>query len=375
LVFTSLQAAHVTRFLGFLPVSSLLAVAAPLAAQSLLDRPPNVSGDWVAPVGTVQFNFLHRFVASSAPARKVTNFPTFVIGAGLPRHTQVGFLYSTNSTLTPNYPNEWEFYGRWLPLSQDRGAPLDLGGQVGYNLAVKGLDGEISIARWLGPVRLIGVTRVLDDPQGGNADVALGGGLVLRLHRYIALAGDLVTLTHRDSVTGEKPAWSAGVHVAIPGTPHTLSIQATNTSTATLEGASRGTSQRRYGFEFTIPFTLARYFGRRQPAPPPPPSPSAAPPAPGDTSAAARTGPTVNAGMKSLAFQPGTIEIAAGTTVAWTNNDAVQHTVTAVDRSFDSGNMAPGATWRYTFTKPGTYQFFCVVHPFMKGVVIVKEGK
>ena len=278
-----------SRILGFLLLLAPLTATAPLAAQSLLDRPPNVSGDWVAPTGTVQFNFLHRFVASSAPARKVTNFPTFVIGAGLPRHTQVGFLYATNSTLTPNYPNEWEFYGRWLPLSQDRGAPLDLGGQVGYNLAVKGLDGEISIGRALGPVRLIGVTRVLDDPQGGSADVALGGGLVLRLHRYIALAGDVVTLTHRDSVTGEKPAWSAGVHVAIPGTPHTLSIQATNTSTATLEGASRGTSQRRYGFEFTIPFTLARYFGRRQPAPPPPAAP-AAPPAPGDTSAAARTG-------------------------------------------------------------------------------------
>jgi plastocyanin len=61
--------------------------------------------------------------------------------------------------------------------------------------------------------------------------------------------------------------------------------------------------------------------------------------------------------------------------VAWTNNDQVQHTVTAVDRSFDSGSLAPGTTWRYTFTKPGTYQFFCVVHPFMKGVVIVKEGK
>jgi len=364
----------VSRFLGFFLLLAPLTTAARLAAQSLLDRPPNVSGDWIAPTGTVQFNFLHRFVASSAPARKVTNFPTFVIGAGLPKHTQVGFLYSTNSTLTPNYPNEWEFYGRWLPLSQDRGAPLDLGGQVGYNLAVKGLDGEISIARAMGPVRLIGVTRILDDPQGGNADVALGGGLVLRLQRYIALAGDLVTLTHRNSVTGEKPAWSAGVHVAIPGTPHTLSIQATNTTTATLEGASRGTSQRRYGFEFTIPFTLARYFGRRQPAPPPPAAP-AAPPAPGDTSAAPPTGATVKASMKNIAFQPGRIEIPTGTTVAWTNNDAVQHTVTAVDRSFDSGNMAPGATWPHTFTKPGAYQFFCVVHPFMKGTVIVEEAK
>jgi plastocyanin len=361
----------VTRSLSFLLLSAPLTAAVPLAAQSLLDRPPNVSGEWVAPTGTVQFNFLHRFVASSPPERKVTNFPTFVIGAGLPKHTQVGFLYSTNSTIVPNYPNEWEFYGRWLPLSQDAGARFDLGGQVGYNLAVKGLVGEISIGRALGPVRLIGVTRLLDDPsQSGHVDVALGGGLVLRLHRYIALAGDLVTLTQRDSALGEKPAWSAGVHVAIPGTPHTLSIQATNTSTATLEGASRGTSQRRYGFEFTIPFTLARYFGRRQAAPPP----AAAAPAPGDTSAA-RTGPAVKAGMKSLMFQPSRIEITTGTTVEWTNNDAVEHTVTATDRSFDSGNIAPGATWRYTFTKPGTYSFFCIVHPFMKGVVIVKEGK
>jgi plastocyanin len=365
----------VTRFLGLLLLPALLPAARLVAAQSLLERPPNVSGDWVAPHGTVQFNFLHRFVRSAAPLRKITNFPTFVIGVGLPMHTQVGFLYSTNSTLTPGYPNEWEFYGRWLPLSQDAGAPVDLGGQLGYNLAAKGFAGEISIARVLGPVRLLGVTRVLDDPSsGGNPDVALGGGLVLRLQRYIALAGDLVTLTHRDSALGEKPAWSAGVHVALPGTPHTLSIQATNTNTATLEGASRGTTQRRYGFEFTIPFTLARYFGRRQP--PPPPAPAAAPrAAPGDTSAAARTGPTVRASMKSIAFQPSRIEITAGTTVAWTNNDAVQHTVTATDRSFDSGNLAPGATWQYTFTKPGTYPFFCVVHPFMKGVVVVTEGK
>ena len=79
--------------------------------------------------------------------------------------------------------------------------------------------------------------------------------------------------------------------------------------------------------------------------------------------------------MKSIAFQPSRIEIPLGTTVAWTNDDAVQHTVTAVDRSFDSGNMAPGATWPHAFTKPGTYQFFCVVHPFMKGTVIVEEAK
>jgi plastocyanin len=361
----------VSRFLSFLLLSAPLTAVPPLAAQSLLDRPPNVSGDWVAPSGTLQFNFLHRFVRSNAPERKVTAFPTFVIGLGLPKRTQVGFLYSTNSTLSSRYPNEWEFYGRWLPLSQNGGAPVDVGGQVGYNLAAEGLDGEISIARALGRVRLVGVTRVLDDPQGGNADVALGGGGVLRLHRYIALAGDLVTLTHRDSLLGEKPAWSAGVHVAIPGTPHTFSIQATNTNTATLQGSSRGTSQRRYGFEFTIPFTLARYFGRGQPAR----TPVAEPPAPRDTSVAAQTGPTVKAGIKSFTFQPGRLEITAGTTVVWTNNDPLQHTVTAIDGSFDSGLVASGATWGHTFTNPGTYPYSCRPHPFMKGVVIVKEAQ
>jgi plastocyanin len=362
---------NVIRFFGLGLLAALLPPAGRLAAQSLLDRPPNVSGEWIAPRGTVQFNFLHRFVRSDAPERKITSFPTFVIGAGLPMHTQVGFLYATNSTLSPRYPNEWEFYGRWLPLSQEGGFPVDLGGQVGYNLAAKGLDGEVSVARALGPVRVIGVTRLLDDPsQSGHVDVALGGGLVLRLQRYIALAGDLVTLTHRDSVLGEKPAWSAGVHLAIPGTPHTLSIQATNTNTATLQGSSRGSSQRRYGFEFTIPFTLARYFGRRQP-PPPPQAPAASP---GDT-AAAGTAMSVKASMKSLAFQPSRIVIGVGTTVAWTNDDAVDHTVTAIDRSFDSGSMTPGATWRYRFTRTGSYQFFCVLHPFMKGVVIVKEAK
>jgi plastocyanin len=362
----------VIRSLAFLFLSALLPGATPLAAQSLLDRPPNISGDWIAPPGTVQFNFLHRFVRSAAPERKITAFPTFIIGVGLPQRTQVGFLYSTNSTLSPDYPNEWEFYGRWVPLLQDRGAPVDVGGQLGYNLAAKGLDGEISLARTLGPVRLIGITRVLDDPSsGGNPDVALGGGLVVRLQRYIALAGDLVTLTHRDSLLGEKPAWSAGVHVALPGTPHTLSIQATNTNTATLEGASRGTSQRRYGFEFTIPFTLSRYFGRRQL--PPPPS-ATVPPGPSDTSVAAQTGPTAKAGIKTLAFQPSRIEITTGTTVAWTNDDPLEHSVTAVDRRFDSGLMASGATWRHMFTQPGTYPFFCQLHPFMQGVVIVKEA-
>ncbi|HEX8430362.1 MAG TPA: cupredoxin family copper-binding protein, partial [Longimicrobium sp.] len=78
------------------------------------------------------------------------------------------------------------------------------------------------------------------------------------------------------------------------------------------------------------------------------------------------------AGIRNLAFTPARIEVTAGSTVEWTNNDALAHTVTAPDRSFDSGPIEPGKSWSHTFTTPGTYDFSCTPHPFMKGVVIVR---
>jgi len=65
------------------------------------------------------------------------------------------------------------------------------------------------------------------------------------------------------------------------------------------------------------------------------------------------------------------ITIAAGTTIEWTNADPLPHSVTAVDRSFNSGLIQPGKTYRHTFTRAGTYNFYCMPHPFMKGVVVV----
>ncbi len=47
--------------------------------------------------------------------------------------------------------------------------------------------------------------------------------------------------------------------------------------------------------------------------------------------------------------------------------------VTAVDRSFDSGLIQPGKTYRHTFTKAGTFNLFCTPHPFMKGTIVVKD--
>ena len=66
-----------------------------------------------------------------------------------------------------------------------------------------------------------------------------------------------------------------------------------------------------------------------------------------------------------------TVVIGVNNTVTWTNNDNEPHTVTAADGSFDSGNMNPGATFTYTFTKPGTYMYICTYHPWMHGYVTV----
>jgi plastocyanin len=252
-------------------------------------------------------------------------------------------------------------------LQQERAAPLDVSVQVGYNLAARGLDGEAAVARRQGRVRVLAALRVLSDPdEDGGTDVALASGLVLRLTQHVALSADVASLTERQ--TGEDMAWSAGVNLAIPRTPHTLSLHATNANNATLQSSSRGTGETRYGFEFTIPVTLSRYFGGGGPEPetatPPPSGVQEMPPEAGRD--------TLRAGIQDFAFQPNRLEITSGTTILWTNNGQVIHTVSAENREFDSGPIEPGQRRSITFTRPGTFSFHCTPHPFMRGVIVVR---
>ena len=79
---------------------------------------------------------------------------------------------------------------------------------------------------------------------------------------------------------------------------------------------------------------------------------------------------TVN--IKSFSFQPATLNVPAGTTVTWHNQDNVQHTVTSdVQDLFDSGTIATGKKFTYTFQAPGRYSYHCSIHPGMKGTIIV----
>jgi plastocyanin len=76
--------------------------------------------------------------------------------------------------------------------------------------------------------------------------------------------------------------------------------------------------------------------------------------------------------MAGRAFTPRTLTVDAGTVVRWRNNDTREHTVTANDRSFDSGLMPVGATFVRTFSTPGTYAYLCLIHPDMTGTIAVR---
>jgi len=165
-----------------------------------------------------------------------------------------------------------------------------------------------------------------------------------------------------DRRAAEEVAWGAGLQIEIPYTPHSLSLQVTNTNTATLQGVSRGLDRVRGGFEFTIPFTLSRYFGKKA---------AATGAAAGAAAAQGGAGPAVE--MKGVAFLPSRIEVAAGATVTWTNNDPLAHSVTADDGSWDSGPIDPGKTFSRTFSQPGEYAVHCTPHPFMKAVIVVRQ--
>ena len=328
-------------------LSAFLGVADVASCQSVLDRPPNLSGGWLGARGTLQFNFVHRFGVGDAPLRKVTNSPTFLLSYQLPLPLLIGFNYATSSDVASSFPNEWEAFARY--------ARSGVAVQAGVNQAAESFDAELTASRSLGRLRVMAVGRFLSN--GYNNDTtryAVGAGATLRLNRWFALAGDVTSLL--DKRANEETAWGAGLQIEIPYTPHSLSLQVTNTNTATLQGASRGIDRVRGGFEFTIPFTLSRYFGGQ-----------------GRSRAVEGGQGATQVEMRGMVFAPNRLEIAPGTTVTWTNNDPLVHTVTADDGSWDSGPIEPGTTWSRTFTQPGESAFHCTPHPFMKAVVVVRQ--
>jgi len=75
--------------------------------------------------------------------------------------------------------------------------------------------------------------------------------------------------------------------------------------------------------------------------------------------------------IENFAFSPAETQILSGIMVVWTNKDAAPHRIVADDGSFDSGDIAQGATFAHTFGKAGTYAYHCSIHPSMKGKITV----
>ena len=87
---------------------------------------------------------------------------------------------------------------------------------------------------------------------------------------------------------------------------------------------------------------------------------------------AAAGGPTTVA-IAAFEFTPQVLSVATGTIVTWTNNDPLEHSVVATDRSFASGSLGGGATFEVRFDAPGEHAYFCGVHPSMTATVTVTD--
>ena len=120
-------------------------------------------------------------------------------------------------------------------------------------------------------------------------------------------------------------------------------------------------------------------------APPPPPPPAPPPPA---TARSPREATPVGDGRGPVrhdvdivepnpanpngwAFDPPTLDLRSGDTVVWRNTGRMQHSITALDGSFDSGLLEPGATWSRTFTESAFVDYRCTPHPWMRGILRV----
>jgi len=348
------------RFVRVLPVLALAAAA--LRGQSLMYRPPNLGGTWVPEGGVVQFNFVHRFSVSPGPAHEVQNFPTFTVAAGLGRDLAVGLHFATTSLVGPGQSsnNESEWYARWRVVG-DEGAPgVTVAVTPAYNQLAQSADGELSVDYTRGSLTLSGAARAMSHPyRATKARAALAGGFTARLTDYLAFSGDVGSFIGPTTLA----AWSAGVAVVIPGSPHTFALTVSNAVTNTIEGNSRGAAtlpagrKRLYGFEFTIPLHLSRFspwFHK-------PPAPTAG--------AGGPVAATIEA--RGFRFRADTITIAVGDAVRWTNVDPLEHTIT-FDDGTDSGRLAKRASYVRRFDRPGTYTYHCTPHPYMKGVVVVR---
>ena len=79
--------------------------------------------------------------------------------------------------------------------------------------------------------------------------------------------------------------------------------------------------------------------------------------------------------IDNFTFDPPMLKVKAGTTVTWTNADDIPHTVAATSRTFKSKPLDTDEKYSFTFTVPGSYEYFCSLHPQMKATIVVEDAR
>jgi plastocyanin len=342
-----------------LGVLVLVLAVLPLSAQSLLYRPPDLGGTWVADAGVVQFNFVHRFHVFPGPSNTVVNYPTFALAAGVGHGLDFGLHFATKSAIpsSGNSSNESEWFARWRVLGGPEGKEgVAVSLTPAYNKLARSADGELGVDWTRGGLTLAGAARGMTKPLGASrARAAFGGGVVARLTPYVGLSADVGSFVGPTTLA----VWGVALNVVIPGSPHTFAFEAGNASVNSIQGNSQGTNEVRYGFEFTIPLHLRRFspWFHRSPKP---------------SALSAVPGLATEVRVATFRFQSDTITVTAGQAVRWVNDDPVEHTVTFDAAEPGSPPIPLRGTYVHRFDKPGTYPYHCTPHPFMRGVVVVK---
>jgi plastocyanin len=93
------------------------------------------------------------------------------------------------------------------------------------------------------------------------------------------------------------------------------------------------------------------------------------------TAAAQNAAPAGAVSIDNFTFTPQSLTVKAGTTVTWTNKDDIPHGVAASNNAFKKSKaLDTDDSFSYTFTTPGTYQYFCYIHPHMVGTIVVEAA-
>ena len=92
----------------------------------------------------------------------------------------------------------------------------------------------------------------------------------------------------------------------------------------------------------------------------------------GGAAAQEKSATTAEVKIDNFSFGPTALTVPVGTTVTWTNRDDIPHTVVSTDRVFKSKALDTDDKFSFVFSKPGTYSYFCSIHPKMTGQVVVQ---